>query len=392
MHNYYQFSGGEDQVFRAEGELLRENGHAVFTYTVDNDEVEAMSLPVLGAKTLWSREASAEIGQVVQEEKIDVVHFHNTLPLVSPAGYWAARRGGAAVVQTLHNYRTICPGTLLHRDGASCEKCVGKAFAASALVHKCYRGSRSATAAVAAMTAVHRMVGTWDQAVDRYIAITEFAREKFIRGGLPQEKLAVKPNFLKSDPGPGSGKGGFALFAGRLDGAKGVQVLLDAWQADHEKKLPKLVIAGDGELACDVDAAQVDGRIEWLGWKSHEEVLGLMHDASILLFPSQVYEGGTPMSLVEAFATGLPVVASDIGTISTMIQSGKNGVLVESGNPVALAEAVKETLANTEALAEMGKEARHTFEEYYGAERNYRLLTDIYQQAIKTRRAEEAYA
>src|SRR5690606_3101975 len=184
VHNHYQQPGGEDQVFREEGALLERFGHTVFRYVLHNDDVEGIGRAALAARTLWSRPAYRDVERIVRAEGIEVVHVHNTLPLASPAVYWAARKAGAAVVQTLHNFRLLCPGATLFRDGRPCTECLGR-LPLPAVRHACYRGSRSATAAVAAMLTAHCALGTWRRAVDRYIALTPFARDLFVRGGLP---------------------------------------------------------------------------------------------------------------------------------------------------------------------------------------------------------------
>lgn len=373
-------------MFEAEGRLLERHGHDVFRYTLSNNAVENLGKLKLAAKTVWNRDVSSQIADIVKENQIDVVHFHNTLPLVSPGAYWAARKAGAAVVQTLHNYRLVCPGALLYKKGSVCEKCVGQSFALDAIVGKCYRNSASASAVVAGMTAFHRGMGTWKKAVDRYIAITEFAKDKFVKGGLPAEKIGVKPNFLATDPGIGTGNGGFALFVSRLDEIKGVRTVLKAWQSEVSQHLPRLIIVGDGSLAQEVQqASEASEKIEWLGWKDRDTVLNLMKDAGVLLFPSQVFEGGTPMTIVEAFAVGLPVVASDLGTMKSMIEDGKNGRLVSLGNPQAFAGATVELLGNTMEYNAIRMAAKASFDRYYSAAANYRMLTQIYSDALLER-------
>lgn len=379
-------------MFEAEGRLLEDRGHSVLRYTVSNDAVGELSLPILAAKTVWNGQASADLARLVEDEKVDVVHFHNTLPLVSPAGYHGARKAGAAVVQTLHNYRLICPGSLLYRDGEVCEKCIGKRFAVAGVRHGCYRGSRAASAAVATMTATHRAKGTWRNTVDRYIAITNFAKEKFVRGGLPEEKISVKPNFLFKDPGEGAGAGGYALFVGRLDKAKGLNTLLEAWSAERASTLPRLIVVGEGALEPDLRAAHDEGRLEWRGWQDREDVLLLMRDAGVLLFPSRVYEGGTPMSIVEAFASGLPVVAANMGTMQSMIEPDATGMLVPPGDASAFADAAVSILSDPNRYAEMRSAVRRCYEDHYAADRNYRLLTQIYEEAIYERHGQGAAA
>ncbi|MEL6443729.1 MAG: glycosyltransferase family 4 protein [Bacteroidota bacterium] len=386
MHNFYQQPGGEDQVFRAEVRLLEGMGHTVETYTVHNDDVRDLSRAGLVARTVWSREAHDAIVRKVRKAEIDVVHFHNTLPLVSPAAYHAARKSGAAVVQSLHNYRLHCPGALYFRDGQVCELCLGKTFAWPGVRHGCYRGSKAATAAVATMTASHRVLGTWTRSIDRYIAMTDFAHAKFVEGGLPAEKLAMKPNFLADDPGAGAGEGGYALFVGRLSPEKGIDLILDAW-TQHAPPMP-LRIAGDGPRAEAVRAAaDAHPSITWVGHQTREGVMQLMSDAALLVFSSECYEGGTPMTLIESMANGTPVVASDLGGTKSMVVEDVVGTRFAPGDPAALAAAVKRLAEDPAHLGALRKTARAQYDALYTSEANYLRLVEIYDAALATRRA-----
>jgi glycosyltransferase involved in cell wall biosynthesis len=246
-HNFYQQAGGEDQVFADEAALLESRGHNVIRFTVHNDQVKHLSRLTLARRTIWNPESRSDLEKLVRREQADVVHFHNTFPLLSPSVYSAARSAGAAVVQTLHNYRLICPTAICYRDGKVCEDCVTRTIPWPAILHRCYRGDRGASMVTAGMLAVHHLRGTYRNDVDAYIALTAFAREKFIEAGMLGDKFTVKPNFVNPDPGPGDGSGGYCLFVGRLTESKGVQILLNAW-----KQLPgdiRLKIAGDGEMA-----------------------------------------------------------------------------------------------------------------------------------------------
>ncbi|MEM6784165.1 MAG: glycosyltransferase family 4 protein [Bacteroidota bacterium] len=386
VHNFYQQPGGEDQVFRAEVQLLEAMGHTVQTFTVHNDAVDDQSRATLAARTLWNRDILATIVQRVRAFEIDVVHFHNTLPLISPAAYHGARKGGAAVVQTLHNYRLHCPGALYFREGKLCESCLGKTFAWPGVRHGCYRGSKAATAVVATMTATHRLLGTWTRMVDRYIALTQFAYDKFIEGGLPAEKLALKPNFMAEDPGPGAGNGAYALFVGRLSPEKGIDLILDAW-TQHAPPMP-LVIAGDGPRVDAVKAAaDLYPSITWVGHQTRDGVIQLMADAALLVFSSECYEGGTPMTIIESMANGTPVVASDLGGPKSMLQGKQVGARFTPGDPAALAATVAGLAADTDRLQQMRATVRGQYELAYTAEANYHSLTDIYDEALTSRHA-----
>lgn len=384
-HNYYQQAGGEDGVFRAEVAMLREAGHQVETFEVHNDALAAQGKVAAAKSTFWNEDSHRQIAALVEHHSADVVHFHNTLPLISPAGYYAARKAGAAVVQTLHNYRLGCVNALLFREGRVCEECLGKDFAWPGVVHACYRGSRAASLVVASMLWRHRKLGTWNKAVDRYIALTEFAKEKINRTGVPLEKIAVKPNFIAPDPGPGSHEGGFALFVGRLSEEKGVTKLLAAWEQIGETCELRLV--GDGPLGDAVrEAADRNPRIVWLGKQPQEVVRAQMKSAGFLVLPSLWYEG-FPLVIVEAFACGLPVVASDLGAMSTIIRHGENGMKFPPGNVEALAEAVRSTSNDPVRLSALQEQARTDFEANYTKAQNLKTLLSIYDEAIAARRA-----
>jgi glycosyltransferase involved in cell wall biosynthesis len=388
LHNHYQQAGGEDQVFMAEGNLLEERGHRVLRYTLHNDQLSEMSRPGSAKATVWNGAVYRELRALIRKEQPQVAHFHNTFPLISPASYYAARAEGVPVVQTLHNYRLLCPNALFFREGRICEDCLGKRMPWPGVVHGCYRGSRSSSMGVATMLTTHRAFDTWTRAVDAYIALTEFARGKFVEGGLPAQKLVVKPNFVDPDPGVGEGKGGYVLFVGRLSPEKGVETMLGSWER-LKKRLSKkifLKIVGDGPLAPAVaEAAKRHPEIEWLGRQSQARVSKLMKSAQALIFPSVWYEG-FPMVIAEAYAAGLPVIASDLGSMQSLIDHGRTGLLFRPNDAEDLADQVQWASAHTAELNRMRSEARAEFEAKYAAERNYQMLTNIYETAIKLQR------
>jgi glycosyltransferase involved in cell wall biosynthesis len=382
-HNFYQQRGGEDQVFADEGLLLESHGHQVVRYTRHNDDIHQQDRLTLAAKTVWNRRTQADLSEIIAREAPDVMHCANTFPLISPSAYYTARSHGVAVVQTLHNYRLLCPKGTFLRDGAVCEKCVHTLVPWPAVVHACYRDDRAASAVVGGMLSLHRLMKTWTGAVDKYIALTEFSRNKFIEGGLPAEQIHVKPNFVSPEPEAGAGNGGYALFVGRLAPEKGIDAMLSAW-AKLSEAVP-LKIVGDGPLSdCVKQAATDDTRIEWLGTYSLEKTLSIMREAEFLLMPSIWYEtfGRT---IVEAFATGTPVIASRMGAMAELVDDGLTGLHFEPGDPVDLAEKVTQLWNDSTRRREMRAAARCEFERQYTAETNYQILMEIYEQAIDHR-------
>ena len=382
IHNYYQQQGGEDQVFAAESAMLEEHGCRVFRYTVHNDRVKGMNLLALAQSTLWNKTIAGELRELIWKVRPDAVHFHNTFPIISPAAYYAAKAECVPVVQTLHNYRLLCPNAVFFRNDHACEDCVGKLVPWPGILHACYRGSRADTGMTAGMLLVHRLLRTYSRMVDVYIALTDFARQKFVHGGLPAEKIAVKPNFVDPDPEIGEGQGGYALFVGRLSQEKGVNTLLAAWEKIGGK-IP-LKIIGDEPLASHVaEASRHISGVEWLGHKPRQFVLDLMKDAVALIFPSICYEG-FPVTIVEAYSVGLPVIASNLGSMSSIIEHNRTGLHFQPGDPEDLAKQVEWIFGHPAELERMRQEARAEYEARYTAERNYEMLMEIYERAISS--------
>ena len=386
-HNRYQQPGGEDTISEAEATLLAAHGHTVEQLILDNDAIapqrSALGSARLAGTTIWSRQGHAAVRNAIRAFRPDVIHFHNTFPLISPAGYYAARAEGVPVVQTLHNFRLLCANGLFYRDGHICEDCLGKTVPLPGVVHSCYRGSRTASGTVVTMLTAHRAIRTWTRMVDRYIVTGAFQQQKFVQGGLPAEKLAIKTNFVPNSA-IGDGGGNYALFVGRLSPEKGVRTLLQAWER-MGGTIP-LKIAGDGPLAADVaDAQKRLPAIEWLGRLAPADVMTAMRRAALLIFPSEWYEG-QPRTILESFAVGTPVVAANLGAMSELIRPGHTGVHFQPGDPGDLARVVQDVFANPTTLAQMRARTRTEFEARYSAEENERRLIEIYQGVIEERR------
>ena len=385
-HNRYLQAGGEARVFDAEVSLLTRYGHEVSSFVADNQRIAEMSRLALVTDTVWNRQSYKAIRETVERESIEVAHFHNTFPLLSPSALAAASDGGAAVVQTLHNYRLFCPSAQFFRDGQVCEDCSGLRLPVPAIRHSCYRGSRSASAVAASTIALHRLLQTWTKYVDLFVVPSCFARSLFVRLGLPETRIRVKPHFVDPDPGPGNGSGGFVLFLGRLAPEKGLTTLLAA--ADRLSGKIEVRIAGDGPLSSKVAvAAETIPRVSWLGRLPNEEALRLIGEASCVVVPSETYET-FGLVVVEAFARGTPVVVTRHGALRELVIEGETGWTFDSGSDVELADALTcVRQLDQETMARIRLNARREFVNNYTAAKNYRLLIDVYEQAVVTRKS-----
>jgi glycosyltransferase involved in cell wall biosynthesis len=384
VHNSYQQPGGEDVVFDLERQMLESRGHQVVTYRRSNWEIEAYSCArrlTLLPNVVWATDSRREIARLLEQGKFQVVHVHNTFIMVSPSIYSACRRANVPVVQTLHNYRLLCPGGTFFRDGRACEECVEHSLWRG-VRYGCYRDSSPATAAVALMLAVHRMRNTWMRDVDCYVALTEFSRRKFVEGGLPPEKVCVKPNFIHPDPSEHVGDREYALFVGRLSPEKQLHTLFAAWERLHNR-IP-LFIIGSGPQRAEIEAQAARRNlsgVRFLGQVGRDQALAAIKRARFLIFPSGGYQN-FPMTIVEAFACGTPVICSRLGAMEEIVADGYNGLHFAPLDSDDLATKVDWAWAHPEQMERMGKEARREYQTKYTAERNHALLMEIYARAI----------
>jgi len=384
VHNFYRQAGGEDVVFQSEKRLLERAGHAVIPYVRSNMELKNDSLVHrigILAGMIWSQESRQRFAAILEAERPDVVHVHNTFMVISPSIYSACSERGIPVVQTLHNFRLLCPVSSFFRNGMVCEECLSHSLFRSVL-HGCYRNSRQASGAVASMLATHRALGTWQKSVTRYIALTHFGKEKFVRAGFPADKIVVKPNFVDPDPGEKPRAGEYALFLGRMDETKGTRVLLDAWN-----KLPAkypLHVVGDGPDRQWMEAQVRELRLSeviFRGRLSHAEAVEAVKGARFTVMPSVWYET-FGLCIIESFACGTPVLCSRLGAMSDVVDDQVTGLHFNSGDPEDIAKKVEWAWNHPLELARMGRSARRKYESDYTAEKNYSQLLEIYEQAI----------
>lgn len=388
-HNFYRSGtpGGEDNAYRQERALLESRNVEVVTFERSNDDVDRAN-PIemfrTAATMSWSRQVYRELRALLNATRPDIAHFHNTFPLISPSAYAACHDSGVPVVQTLHNYRFVCAAATLYRDGFTCEKCLGRSPWPGVL-HRCYRGSSAGSTAVAWMLDRNRDRGTYLRLVDRYVALTQFAAGKFVEGGLPRERIRVKPNFVVADRAPGAGGGGYVVYAGRLSIEKGVMTLLEAW-----RQLPdvRLLIVGEGPLRREMEnKARLHGLpVEFLGLQPRERVMDIIARADLEVVTSEWYEG-FPLVIVEAFAMGTPVVSSRIGSLGEIVSDGETGFMYEHGNAAALARTVRAALADPAQLRAFRARARARYLELFTPERNFDLLMDVYRGVLRQTRA-----
>jgi glycosyltransferase involved in cell wall biosynthesis len=386
VHNRYLLRGGEDEVFESEASLMTQYGWQV-TPVIEQNTYPDGAFKKIGVAMdcVWSRRWYREFTSLLQRTKPDVVHIHNFFPLFSPSVYYACRKAGVPVVQTLHNYRLLCPAATLYRDGNVCEECLQHGLLRG-VRYGCYQGSKLGTSALALMLQVHRRMRTWAKMVDCYIALTEFSRRKLIDGGLPAAKIRVKPNFVLPDPGMRDKRGQYALFAGRLVDPKGWPTLLAAWK-QLRQPIP-LVIVGDGPDRERVESQLKDPAMRdvvYRGRLSHDAMLDAIKGARFLVFPSEWYEG-FPVTIAESFACGVPVICSRLGSMQEIVADGRTGLHFRPTEADDLASKIEWAWNHPEQMEAMGRGARLEFEAKYTAERNFYLLKEIYEFAMGSRK------
>lgn len=386
--------GGEDSVVAEERAMLEQSGHTVVPFFMFTKERGITDFVISAISLLWNPVAYHRIRKIIQLEKPDVVHFHNTFPLISPSAYWACKKERVPVVQTLHNYRLICANGLFLRNGSVCEKCSGKIFAWPAIRYRCYRESLPGSCMLVMLQWIHRVFGTWRNKVDRYIALTDFAKSRFVNSGvLPDEKVLVKPNFIDDSifEQPVSKKKKQAVFVGRLWPEKGSLLLVEAWMqafstSDDELAGYELLIIGDGperqkaEALCGGCPERYS--IYFTGALPRQKVMEELSCSSFLLLPSIWYEG-FPMTILEGFACGVPVISAQLGSMLSIIDEYKTGLFFEAGDAVRLADRIIWAVEHEHEVSEMGKNARAQYKKKYTLQTNVAQLVDIYPAEAK---------
>jgi glycosyltransferase involved in cell wall biosynthesis len=382
VHTRYRQAGGEDEVVAAERGLLEQAGVSVSQVLFDNPAVGGNPLSALasGVQAVWSRSAARRVADAIEANGSQVVHVHNTFVAASPSIYGAAEACGVPVVQTLHNYRLVCPAATLYRSGQPCTDCVGRTIAWPAVLHSCYRGSRAQSAVVASTLAVGRARRTYSRRIGAYLALTAFQRDMLVRGGLPADRVQVVPNFLEPDPGVGGGPRRGFVFVGRLSEDKGVATLVNA-----SARVPGWIrVAGEGPLSSLVERAAAAGDLEALGRLDKDAVFEQLRGAVAMVLPSVWFEG-FPVSVLEAYATATPVIASGIGSLAEVVIDGVTGLLAKPGDAGGLAERLRWANDHPDQMSRMGSNARQEYETRYRGATHLADLLDTYRRLIQAR-------
>lgn len=376
VHNFYQILGGEGSVVQDELALLAQNGVEVDLFSATNEDITGLwSRLTTGLQVVYNPLARYHLARKLKEFLPDVVHIHNFFPRLSPSILDACITAGVPSVMTLHNFRIFSPAALLHPAEAVRDHNL-RAPCWWSVPKKIYRNSVLGTLAVAAMIEFHKIAGTWNRKVTRFIALTNWAKQQFIEGGLPPERIVVKPSSVARPTLPGEGPRHGALYVGRLDEQKGIRNLLRAWrEVDYPVR-----IVGDGPLS-EFVAQNTSKRVVYLGRQSREAVQREMRAARFLVMPATGTEM-LPLTILEAFANSLPVICSDLPVLTEIVERSGGGVTFAAGDAGALAARARWAASNEAALAKLGRRALEIYEDRYTPETNFARLTEIYSDAI----------
>lgn len=380
VHNTYQHYGGEDAVLEAEINLLKDKGHEVALVGFHNNTINSLGTKLrTGLFSVYNTTSTKILEQKIRDFTPDVLHIHNLFFTASPSIIIKAYQMKVPVVMTIHNYRLICANAILLRNNKVCELCVNKLIPLDGIKYKCYRSSHLESALVTGITSVHKIIATWRKKVSQYIVLSNFANQKLLNSSLqlPQHKVCVKPNFIFDPYLKIDKRDDYFVFVGRLTIEKGIEVLLNCFELNPHLKL---IIAGDGPQKENIKRKiETLPNINFIGQQPKEEILKLMSKSKALIFPSIWYEG-LPTTIIEAFATGTPVIASNLGSMAEMIQHNYNGFLFEPNNVHSLELTINSVLSSG---IELNKQARITYERNYHPEIHYTEILKIYKKAIE---------
>lgn len=393
IHNKYLQHGGEDTVFNEEFNMLSKNGHSVRKLEVSNESINISSIfskMIFFCKVLWNKQSNKIIEHEIREYQPDIVHVHNTFPLLSPSIYWKIKKMGIPIIQTVHNFRIGCSNGLLLRNNKPCELCINGSKI-NAVKNKCYKDSYLMTTNVVMMQKLHSIIGTFKRKIDRYIVLTKFTEEFLLKMNIDKNKISIKPNFVSETQfhnvaAPFSNdfnkyKSNSFVFVGRISSEKGIEFLLKNFSEINQKNI-NLIIIGDGPLKSNLENRfKADTRIQWLGKLEKKEILDIVSNCVALILPSNFYET-FGMTIIEAFSVGTPVIATNHGSLPYVVENHNDGLLFEFSNGKDLKEKIILLSENKQLRKNLSKNAINNFKKKYSEEVNYMELLKIYEQTI----------
>lgn len=383
VHNRYQEAGGEDSVFRNEVSALKRAGHLVTEYVQDNKTIlDWKNKCYVALNSIFSIKQFNTFKFLLESEQPDVVHVHNYFPIISPSIFYACSKKRIPVVHTLHNFRSICPTAYLSYDNTIIETSI-KRSSWWCVRKKVYRDSYIGTFFLTLMVEIHKHIGTWNKVVDAFIVLTEFNRKKFIEAGFPAGKLFLKPNFAIKPKAllssPYKSKKPFAVFVGRLSNEKGIDFLLNSWQfIDY-----KLIIVGETK-GHEALIASSPENVTFLGNQTKEEVINTMCSARCLIMASNWYEC-FPMVLAEAFSVSLPAVVPDLGSMSSIVKDGANGLCYKPNNSNSLKIKLSQIFEDQKLYEKLRHGSRASYESDLNEVENIKRLVSIYETVTEAK-------
>ncbi len=386
VHNRYKQYGGEDATFEAERTLLESRGNMVKTLIFSNNEIDGLFSKIkTGVQLFYNFKSASLVKKAILDFKPDVIHVHNFFYSASPSIFYAAKKLQIPVVVTLQNYRLICSGSLLLRDLKPCRICIGQKFPLAGIKHKCHRGSVIETANLTFMTGIHKLMNTWETKIDRYIAVTKFAKEIYVNSSLKltPEKVMVKPNSVSDIECETMGdRDSNFLFVGRLSEEKGIEVLLKAFSNSD----CRIEIIGDGPLRSSVEeAASANSNITYHGYKDRIFILSKLRKCRALIMPSIWYEC-LPITILEAFSTGTPIIISDIENLNEIVTDGYNGIHFRTNDANDLLDKMHRFVRDHDKYHSFYKNSRQTYLSKYTPDVNYKNLITIYNSVISEKK------
>lgn len=385
IHNHYVYPGGEDEVVKAEKNMLEKFGHEVLLYEASNSQINGRTLlgklSFIFKEVCWSRKSYDAIIELIRKERPDIAHFHNTFLSITPSAYDACYDSGIPIVQTLHNYRFLCPIGVFYREGRLCEECLRKGRVA-AVLNKCWRNSYVHSLILVRILRHMKRKKVFSKMINSYIALSPFSRKKFVDSGFDKKKIFIKPNFVDFDSRPIQANGKYGLFIGALRDYKGIKTLLKAWK-NLETNFP-LKVLGTGPLENELKVYARKEKVEFLGTKPLSEIFLLIKASLFLVAPSECYETFSRVTM-EAFACGVPVIAANHGALKDLVEHGKTGLLFKRADSSDLTEKINLLIQDPSLAKALGGNARKVYQDKYTELKNYDRLMEIYSKTINSR-------